>query len=304
MSAAPRTIPSLTAGDRTLEFEPGRPLVMGIVNANPDSFSDSVRLDTLERRVEHALQLVEQGADLIDVGGESGVTYTDATPEDVEVERVVPLVERLRGEGVLVSVDTWKPAVAAAAIDAGAAILNDVSGLRDPELARVAARTGCALVVMHTRADPKRAQFPSYDGRVVDDVESLLRERIELAVEQGVDRGQLLVDPGPDFAKTPQESVEVLRALPALHELGRPILLPVSRKYFVGAITGRAPDERLAGTLAAVLHGAAAGAAIVRVHDVAAVVDALRVWRVLEGGDDVPAFDAGDERLKWIRAEP
>ncbi len=122
-----------------------------------------------------------------------------------------------------------------------------------------------------------------------------------LALERGVAPEQILLDPGPDFAKTPQESASVLRALPRLHELGRPILLPVSRKYLVGAITGRAPGDRLAGTLAAMLHGVAAGAAIVRVHDVAAAVDALAVWRVLEGLDDVPEFDAGDDGLKWIR---
>ena len=154
----------------------------------------------------------------------------------------------------LVSADTWKPAVARAAIAAGAAILNDVSGLRDPELADVAAQTGCALVVMHTRAEPKQVDFARYEGRVVADVEAFLRERIELAVGRGVSREQILVDPGPDFAKTPQESVEALRALPELHALGRPILLLVSRKYFVGAITGREPGERLAGTLAAALQ--------------------------------------------------
>ena len=123
-----------------------------------------------------------------------------------------------------------------------------------------------------------------------------------LAVEHGVTFEQILVDPGPDFAKTPQESAAVLRAIPRLHELGRPILLPVSRKYVIGAITGRPPAERLAGTLAALLHGVAAGAAIVRVHDVAQAVDALAVWRVLEGLDEVPEFDADDDTLKWIRS--
>ena len=302
MSASPPSIPSLRAGNVTLDFVPGRPLVMGIVNANPDSFSDSVRLDTLEAQTRHALDLVAQGADLIDVGGESGVTYTGVTAEQVEIERVVPLVERLVAEGVLVSADTWKPAVAAAAVEAGAAILNDVSGLRDPELADVAARSGCALVVMHTRAEPKQVEFARYEDGVEADVLAFLRERVALAESRGVSAEQLLLDPGPDFAKTPQESVEVLRSFPSLHALGRPILLPVSRKYFVGAITARAPDERLAGTIAAVLHGAAAGAAMVRVHDVAAVVDALRVWQVLEGLDDVPDFDMDDDRLKWIRA--
>ena len=274
---------------------------MGIVNANPDSFSDRVRLDTLERQVEHALELVAQGADLIDVGGESGVTYTGVTDPDVEIARVAPLIERLAGAGVAVSVDTWKPAVARAAVAAGAGIVNDVSGLADPQLAEIAAQSGAALVVMHTRAAPKQAHFADYGGGVVDDVLAFLSERMQVARERGVAEEQLLVDPGPDFAKSPAESAEVLRALPRLHELGRPILLPVSRKYVIGAITGRPPGERLAGTLAALLHGAAAGAAIVRVHDVAAAVDALAVWRVLEGLDEVPEVDAGDDALKWIR---
>ncbi len=295
------SLPGLRAGDRMLRFERGRPLVMGIVNANPDSFSDSVRLDSVERQVEHAMRLVAEGADLIDVGGESGVTYTGVTATEVETERVVPVIERLSAEGVLVSVDTWKPAVARAAVAAGAAILNDISGLRDPELADVAAQTGCALVVMHTRAAPKRVDFVHYEDGVVRDVESFLRERMALAITRGVGEQQILIDPGPDFAKTPAESVEVLRALPALHALGRPILLPVSRKYFVGAITGRAPDQRLAGTLAALLHGVAAGAAMVRVHDVAATADALRVWSVLDSLVEVPEFDMDDDRLKWIR---
>ena len=293
---------TLRLPDRTLELQPGRPLVMGIVNTGPDSFSDAVRLDTLERQLEHALRLVAEGADIIDVGGESGVSSTGVTAAEVEIGRVVPLVERLCAEGVLVSVDTWKPEVARAVVSAGAAIINDVSGLADPALADVAAQSGAGLVVMHTRAQPKQEHFHDYRGAVVEDVEAFLRERMALAIEHGVSAEQILVDPGPDFAKTPQESAAVLRALPRLHDLGRPILLPVSRKYVIGAITGRPPAERLAGTLAALLHGVAAGAAIVRVHDVAQAVDALAVWRVLEGLDEVPEFDAGDDTLKWIRS--
>ena len=296
------TLPPLAIPGRTLDVEAGRPLVMGIVNANPDSFSDSVRLDTVERHVEHALGLVAAGADIIDVGGESGVTYTGVTPAEVEAQRVVPVVERLVAAGVLVSVDTWKPEVAQAVVDAGASIINDVSGLADPRLADIAAASGAALVVMHTRAQPKQEHFADYGGAVVRDVEAFLRERMDVALARGVAVEQLLLDPGPDFAKTPAESAEVLRALPQLHALGRPILLPVSRKYVIGAITGRPPGERLAGTLAALLHGVAAGAAVVRVHDVAAAVDAMAVWRVLEGRDPVPDVDGEDDALKWIRA--
>jgi dihydropteroate synthase len=270
-----------------LELEPGRPLVMGIVNANPDSFSDSVRLRDADAVVARAHELLRDGADLIDVGGESGVTYNGVSAEAVEIERVVPVVERLAGEGVVVSVDTWKPAVARAAVDAGAALLNDVSGLHDPALADVAASSGAGLVVMHTRAAPKQVAFPEYED-VVADVVAFLRERCALAVERGVDPEQLVLDPGPDFAKTPAESVEVLRALPRLQELGRPILLAVSRKDFVGALTNRRPRERLAGSLAAIGEGVDAGAAILRVHDVAEVRDFLTVRGALRGEANVP----------------
>jgi dihydropteroate synthase len=289
--------------DRTLTVEAGRPLVMGIVNANPDSFSDDVRADTLEGRLERALALADQGADLVDVGGESGVTYNAPTSPAREIERVVPVVERLVAEGVAVSVDTWKPEVARAALDAGAAMLNDVSGLRDPALAALAAESGAALVLMHTRAAPKQASFPDYGGDVVGDVEAFLHQRIVQARTAGVAVEQLVLDPGPDFAKTPEETVAVLRALPRLQALGRPMLLAISRKYFLGAITGRPPAERLAATLAAAAWAVDAGAAILRVHDVAAVRDLLAVKAVLDGRDEVPDFDALDEELKWIRAD-
>ena len=287
---------------RTVAVEPGRPLIMGIVNAGEDSFSDAVRLDTLERQVQHGLALAAEGADLLDVGAESGVTYTPAATAGEEAARVVPLVERLVAEGVSVSVDTWKPEVAGAALDAGAVMLNDVSGLRDPALADLAARTGAALVLMHTRAEPKQEAFPDYED-VAGDVETFLRERMALARAHGVADEQIVLDPGPDFAKTPQETVAVLRDVERLRALGRPLLLAVSRKYFLGAITGRPPAERLAGTLAAAAWAVDAGAAILRVHDVAAVRDALAVKAVLEGRAEVPAFDAGAEELKWIRAD-
>jgi dihydropteroate synthase len=295
-------VTTLRLRDRTLDVRAGRPLVMGIVNAGADSFSDAVRLDTLERQVQHGLDLVREGADLVDVGAESGVTYTPTATADGEAARVVPLVERLAAEGVSVSVDTWKPEVARAALEAGAVMLNDVSGLRDPALAELAGRTGAALVLMHTRVEPKREAFPAYDD-VAADVEAFLRERIDLALDHGVAREQLVLDPGPDFAKTPAQTVAVLRELDRLHALGRPLLLAISRKYFLGAITGRPPDERLAATLAAATWAADAGAAILRVHDVAAVRDALAVKAVLDGRDELPAFDGGDEELKWIRAD-
>lgn len=293
----------LTLRDRAFDLAPGRPLVMGIVNANPDSFSDAVRTTTLDAQVALAHRLVEEGADLIDVGGESGVTYTGVTAAEVEVERVVPLVERLVADGIVVSVDTWKPLVADAALDAGAHVLNDVSGLRDPALADAAARTGASLVVMHTRAAPKEEHFADYGGDVVSDVVSFVAERCAVARERGVAPDRLITDPGPDFAKSPAESVQTLREIDRLGALGHPWLAAVSRKYFLAAITGRPPAERLAGTLAAVGFAADRGAAIVRVHDVAATVDFLAVRSVLAGDAQIGAFDADDDALKWIRAQ-
>jgi len=292
---------NLRLRDRTIALVAGEPILMGIINANPDSFSDAVRLATLDEQVEHARALVADGAAIVDVGGESGVTYTDVSAADVEADRVVPLVRALVAEGITVSVDTWKAAVAQRALDAGAHVINDTSGLADPRIAELCAASGAALVVMHTRAAPKEAGFPDYAGDVRGDVARFLAERLELARDHGVADEQLIVDPGPDFAKTPEESVEVMRDLAALQSLGRPILAAVSRKYFVGAITARPPQERLAGTLAALGEAVDAGAAIVRVHDVRDAADFLAVRAVLRGERPMPAFDAEDERLKWLR---
>src|SRR5579884_2515842 len=211
MSAPPRR---LRARGETLELGP-RPWLMGIVNATPDSFSDAGLAPTLSARLELAADLIACGAEIIDVGGESGVTNRPAVAADEEIARVVPVIERVRAElGARVSVDTYKPAVARAAIAAGASIINDVSGLRDPELADVCAEGGAALVIMHTRAVPKQKLLDrSYDGRIVADVERFLSERIELALARGVSFEQLLLDPGPDFSKTPAQTVEVLRDL-------------------------------------------------------------------------------------------
>jgi dihydropteroate synthase len=281
-----------------------RPWLMGIVNATPDSFSDAGLEQTVEARVKLAATLLADGADVIDIGGESGVTNRPPVEPDEEISRVVPLIERVVGElGARVSVDTYKPAVARAAIAAGASIVNDVSGLRDPALADVCAQTGAALVLMHTIAPPKQKLLdPGLDGRIVSDVERFLAERIELAVSRGVAFEQLMVDPGPDFSKTPAQTVAVLRALPALHALGRPILLAVSRKDFVGALTGRPPRARLAGTLAAMSHGVDAGAHVVRIHDVADAADFLAVRAALRGDGDVDSKLRLSDTVRWEQA--
>lgn len=304
---------SLRARDRVFELGE-RPWLMGIVNASPESFSDDGASAgaTLERRLALAVQLVRDGADILDVGGESARTDMDAISPQQEIERVVPLIERIVAElgprartyahasaeevgeevgerepdvGVVVSVDTYKPQVAAAAIAAGASIVNDVSALRDPELARVCARTGAALVVMHTRAAPKQRlqKEDLYGEDVCGEVLELLRERIEVALAAGMSAEQLIIDPGPDFAKTPAQTIALLRDLERLHTLGRPVLLAVSRKDFIGALTATAPRERLPGTLAALAHGLDHGAHIYRVHDVAAAAQFIAVRTALSG---------------------
>jgi len=202
-----------------------------------------------------------------------------------------------------VSVDTFKPAVAAAVLEAGASIINDVSGLADERLAALCAGHGAALVLMHTRAAPKEARFPDYED-VVGDVVGFLEDAMARAQAQGCRPEQLVLDPGPDFAKRPGESVLVLRAFDRLAALDRPVLAAVSRKYFLGAVTGRPPDQRLGASVAAAVWAARAGAAILRVHDVAEVADALAVTRVLDGLDEVGEVDPDDDRLKWIRSAP
>jgi dihydropteroate synthase len=276
---------------------------VGIVNATPDSFSDAGLHPTLSSRVALARELIAAGARVIDIGGESGVTNRPAVEPNEEIERVVPLIERVAGEpGVLVSVDTYKPAVAAAAIAAGAAIVNDVSGLRNPELADVCAQTGAALVVMHTRAAPKqRLQDPDLYRDVLGEVVAFIAERLELARSRGVADEQLIVDPGPDFAKTPAQTIELLRGAARLHEFGRPLLLAVSRKDFVGALTGRPPRDRGAGTLAALAYGMDLGAQIFRVHDVAAAADFVTVLATLRGDDEIPPRLALPDELRWER---
>jgi dihydropteroate synthase len=258
---------------------------MGIVNASPDSFSDGGRERTPAQQVELAAALIAAGADIVDIGGESAITGRPPVAVEEELERVVPLVERVAGElGAIVSVDTYKPVVAEAAIAAGAVIVNDVSGLRDLDLARLCAQTGAGLVLMHTRAAPKqRLQDPGLYGDVTSEVMDFLRERIRAALGAGLDRSQLILDPGPDFAKTPAQTIELLGQTRRLHELGLPLLIAVSRKDFIGALTHRRPRERLAGTLAALAHCAEAGGHIFRVHDIAAAADYLRVRAALAG---------------------
>jgi len=274
------TAHTLTAKGRVLDLS--RPLVMGILNATPDSFSDGGLHPDRASRTARGHQLIADGADLLDIGGESGVTHRPPVEPEEEIDRVVPLIERLAAT-TLVSVDTYKPAVAQAAIDAGASIVNDPSGLINPEIADVCARAGAGLVITHTRARPKeKLHRPHYDD-VVDDVKRFFGAKLEEAHARGVCDDQILLCPGPDMGKDPAQTVELMRRLEELAPLGRPLLLAVSRKDFVGALTERRPRERLAGTLAAVAHGIERGGRILRVHDVAQVRDFLTVRAALEG---------------------
>ncbi len=274
----------LRAGSRSFELGP-RPLLMGIVNATPDSFSDDGSATTHDQRMRLAAELIDAGADIIDVGGESARTGIAPVAPEQEIERTIPLVRAIAHElGATVSIDTYKPAVATAALEAGASVVNDVSGLHDPALAQICARSGAALVLMHTRAGPKqRLQDPELYDDVMADTLGFLRARIELSLQAGMSFEQLLLDPGPDFAKTPAQTIALLASLERLHELGRPLLMAVSRKDFIGALTGRRPRERLAGTLAALAYGLDHGAHVFRVHDVAAAADFIRVRMALRG---------------------
>jgi dihydropteroate synthase len=265
-----------------------RPWLMGIVNASPDSFSDGGRHAGLDAQLWLASELLAAGADILDIGGESASTGRPPVEVAQEIELVVPLVRRVAGElGALVSVDTYKPAVARAAIEAGARIVNDVSGLRDPALAEVCADTGAALVLMHTRAAPReRLQDPDLYADVTGEVLTFLRERLAQAIAHGLAPEQIILDPGPDFAKTPAQTIRLLRETARLHELGRPLLMAISRKDFIGALTSRAPRARLAGTLAALAHGVDQGAHVFRVHDVAAAADFLAVRAALAGATE------------------
>jgi dihydropteroate synthase len=292
----------LSAVEVTLELGP-RPLLMGIVNASPDSFSDGGLHAGLEAQLALARELHRAGADILDIGGESASTGRPPVAEQEEIERVAPLIERVVSElGALVSVDTYKPAVAAAAIAAGAKIVNDVSGLRDPALARLCAASGAALVLMHTRAAPRqRLQDPDLYEDIVTDVEDFLGACMRRATDAGCRPEQLVLDPGPDFAKTPAQTIRLLREIERLHELGRPLLLAISRKDFIGALTGRAPRERLGGTLAALAHGVERGAHIFRVHDIAAAADFLAVRAALTGAIEPDRDLALGEELRYDR---
>lgn len=285
MSVTTASLPSLRLRETTLDFSRG-PHLMGILNVTPDSFSDGGTHDGVDAAVEHALRMEAEGAAVIDIGGESTRPGAPEVPAAEEIARVVPVIETLRRHsGVPISIDTRKAAVAAAAIAAGADMLNDVSALRgDAEMTALAAGHDLPVVLMHMQGDPATMQRqPHYDD-VVTEVLAFLGARIAHCRAAGVTR--VIADPGIGFGKTLAHNLALLRALPRFHDLGVPLLLGTSRKSFIGQITGRPVEDRLAGSLASSVHAALRGAHILRVHDVAATRAALDVIDAIEHGEE------------------
>ncbi len=258
-----------------------RPWVMGIVNVTPDSFSDSGQFFNPQKALSRALALVDDGADMIDIGGESSRPGAAAVADDEELKRILPLTEALAQRSILVSVDTVKPQVMRAAISAGAAMINDINALCTPDALEAVAASQAAVCLMHMQGEPRTMQEAPHYENVVEDVIAFLKERIDACVAAGITRERIVLDPGFGFGKTVEHNLELMRNLPKLRTLGLPLLIGWSRKSTLGALTGRAVDERLPASLAAALAAAAQGAAIIRVHDVRETVDALTIWRAM-----------------------
>lgn len=287
-SGTPR---SMDARGFTLELG-ARTLVMGVVNVTPDSFSNGGRFFELEAAVRRARQMVEAGADIIDIGGES--TRPGADPVDLEEERrrTVPLIESIADVGVPVSIDTYKAELARDALDAGASIVNDVSGLRfDPDMIPLLAERGCPVVIMHMQGVPRNMQEnPVYDD-VVADVARFLRERASAAVEGGVRPDRIMIDPGIGFGKTLEHNLEIMRRLEELVFLGYPLVLGTSRKSFIGRVLDLPADRRVLGTAATVAYAISRGVDVVRVHDVEEMIQVARMADAMNKGGVDPGSD-------------
>lgn len=265
----------------------GRPLLMGIVNVTPDSFSDGGLYDTKEEAIAHAAMLARAGAAIVDIGGESTRPGSDAVEEDAELSRVVPVIEGLNGFGAVISIDTRKASIAKAAAKAGAAIFNDVSALSyDPDSLKVAVETGMNVVLMHAKGEPKTMQDdPRYDD-VVLEVYDYLEERVAAATGAGIGMDKIAVDPGIGFGKTIGHNLQLMANLTLFHGLGVPLLVGASRKRFIGEVSQKnEPRLREPGSHAAAIAAASQGVQVLRVHDVAGTVQALEVWRLVVTGE-------------------
>ncbi|HZV37374.1 MAG TPA: dihydropteroate synthase [Pseudoxanthomonas sp.] len=292
------TTPQLDCAGRIVKLDV--PRVMGIVNVTPDSFSDGGAHATVDAAVAHGLRLADEGADILDIGGESTRPGAEEVSVEEELRRVVPAIERLAKETSLpISIDTSKPEVMRAAVAAGAGMINDVYALRRDGALDVAAALGVPVVLMHMLGEPRTMQAdPQYDD-VVADVHRFLAERIFAAEMSGIAKKRLVVDPGFGFGKNTTHNIALLAQLQRFAELGVPVLAGMSRKKTIGELTGRAaPAERVAGSVAAHLIAAQNGAKIVRVHDVAATVDALKVWNAVATAPS-PRKEAAKPSIRW-----
>ncbi len=292
------TSPQLDCGGRVLRLD--RPRVMGIVNVTPDSFSDGGAHDTVDAAVAHGLQLVAEGADLLDIGGESTRPGSAPVPLDEELRRVIPVIEQLaRQTAVPISIDTFKPEVMRAAVAAGAGMINDIHALRQEGALSAAAELGVPVVLMHMQGEPGSMQdTPQYDD-VVAEVHRFLADRMFSAEMAGIAKKNLIIDLGFGFGKTTDHNMILLARSARFLELGVPMLAGLSRKRSIGELTGRqVPRERVAGSVAAHLLAAQRGAMILRVHDVAATVDALKVWAAVDAVP-MPRVDASPAMPRW-----
>ncbi|MCD6681194.1 MAG: dihydropteroate synthase [Burkholderiaceae bacterium] len=270
----------LRCGRFVLSLE--HPLVMGVVNVTPDSFSDGGRYSTHEAAVRHAHRLIDEGADLLDIGGESTRPGAAEVSADEEIRRIVPVLDALRDCGRALSVDTRRPETMRAALEHGVDLVNDIGALRAPGALDAVRTSECAVCLMHMLGEPGTMQQAPRYGDVVGEVEDFLAGRLAAVLAAGIDRERIVVDPGIGFGKTLRHNLQLLAALDELVALGMPVLVGVSRKSMIGTLTGRDVDHRLAGSLSAMLAAVMRGARIVRVHDVAETRDALRVWQAID----------------------
>jgi dihydropteroate synthase len=271
---------SLQAGRFSLALE--RPLIMGVVNVPPDSFSDGGRFLGTQQAVEHARILVEEGADILDIGGESSRPGAEPVGLDEELRRVMPVLEKLGGIPIPVSVDTCKPEVMRRAIAAGAAMVNDINALRELDALEAVAESQVAVCLMHMQGEPRTMQQDPHYEDVVSEVAEFLALRVEAAHQAGIARERIVIDPGFGFGKKTGHNLELLRGLPRIAGLGQPVLVGLSRKSLFGKITGKPVADRVSASVAAALLAVERGAALVRVHDVAATRDALLVLNAIE----------------------
>jgi dihydropteroate synthase len=259
-----------------------RPLIMGVVNVTPDSFSDGGRFLGTQQAVEHARILIEEGADILDIGGESSRPGAEPVGLDEELRRVMPVLEKLGGLSVPVSVDTCKPEVMRRAIAAGAAMVNDINALREPGALEAVAESQAAVCLVHMQGEPRTMQQDPHYADVVSEVAEYLAQRVEAAQQAGIARERIVIDPGFGFGKKTGHNLELLRGLPRIAGLGQPVLVGLSRKSLFGKITGKPVADRVSASVAAALLAVERGAALVRVHDVAATRDALLVLNAIE----------------------